>query len=62
MTSERYRQRHADVLEFLGSGAGIGGELQAALESFLVQSPRSARSDDSLPTFRVTSSKGETDK
>ncbi|MDR9804676.1 hypothetical protein [Rhizobium hidalgonense] len=54
MTCERHRQRNAEVLEFLSSAPWMGGEFQAALESFLIQS-QSARPDDSVPTFTGTS-------
>ena len=35
MTDELARRRHLDLLEFLGSNIGIGGEQRAILESFL---------------------------
>ena len=54
MTSERCRQRHADVLEFLGSGGSMGGEPQATLEAFLVLSLPSARWEDVTSTLETS--------
>ncbi|MBB3648255.1 hypothetical protein FHX14_004480 [Rhizobium sp. BK619] len=51
MMSDRYRQRHADVLELLSSGAFLGGEPQAALEAFLIHTSPSTRSHDGPRTF-----------
>jgi len=51
MMSDRYRQRHADVLELLSSGAFLGGEPQATLEAFLIHTSPSTLSHNGPLTF-----------